>query len=447
MGPWKTSGELLFTVIALKEWAQIVEYLWQPKTEPMIKIHGPIGSYKNEKGDIVTGIELVDVIAQVEAETGDTYLFDINSIGGLVSVGYAIRDYMEDLKKDGKTVNTIGNGVVASIATVVFLAGTERELVKGTKFVVHNPYAAVEGDADLLKQYAKGLEEAEADMAKFYSKVTGVSAIAMDLLMKEDKPMSTERAVQLKFATKEVEGTLNEEFKNMQIIAAIKLPEGMDNPKSGTDILKKLTALYNKLSGKIKSLSVTTDDGKGLEVEGETLAVGALVTLDGEPTPAATYKLVDGTEFKTDSEGKITEITEAEVVAAKMGDEVKDEKGELIKNGKSVLADGTKVKTDDAGKIIAMEAGEPAAADSKLEKENTELKARLEVMEKKTLETNVMVEKFAKLMGSDFTPEKRATIFGKRTDKDQPEGSGSGSSDDIRANRKARKKAAADKAE
>ena len=412
----------------------------------MIKIHGPIGSYKNEKGEQVKGLELVDVIAMVEAEAGDAYLFHINSIGGLVSVGYAIRDYMEDLKKDGKTVNTIGNGVVASIATVVFLAGTEREIVKGTKFVVHNPYAAVEGDADLLKQYAKGLEEAEADMAKFYSKVTGVSAVAMDLLMKEDTPMTTERAVQLKFATKEVDGTLNVEFKNMQIIAAIKLPKDMSTSGSKTtlDILAKLTALYNKLSGKIKSLSVTTDDGKGLEIEGDTLTVGALVTLDGVPTPSATYKLVDGTEFKTDADGKITEITEPELVAAKMGDEVKDGKGELIKNGESVLADGTKVKTNGDGKIIAMEAGEPTAK-SDVEKENVKLKAEIEAMKKTTKETNDKVEQLAKLMGSDITPDKRATIFGMRSDTDKPEGGDHGSSDDIRAKRKAREEAEKEK--
>lgn len=377
----------------------------------MIKIHGPIGSYKDNNGVQVTGLELVDVIAQVEAEPSNLLVFDVNSQGGLVSVGYAIRDYMTELRKQGRVVNTYGNGVVGSIATVIFLNGTEREIVKGTDFVIHNPYATVQGDADVLRAHAKELATAEAGMAKYYSSVTGVSAIAMDLLMKEDKPMSTERAVQLKFATKEVDGTLNIEFKNMAIIAAIKTPEMKINPtNSPTQLLAMVTAMYNKLTGNAKNLAVTTDDGKSLDVEGDTISVGALVTINGTPTPAATYKLVDGSSFTTDAEGKITAITEADMVEAKMGDVVKDKSGEIISNGETVLANGTEVKTNEKGEIIEMKAGKPVA-DSALEKENADLKAKLAAMEQVQTETTATVEKMALLIGSDYKPDKRVTHF------------------------------------
>ena len=403
----------------------------------VIKVHGPIGSYKNEKGVMIKGVELVDVIAQVESTTDDHLVFDINSIGGLVSVGYSIRDYMNELRKQGKIVDTLGNGVVESIATVIFLAGTKRQIVKGTDFIVHNPYAQVQGDADTLKEYAKGLQEAEADMAKYYSSITGVSAIAMDLLMKEDKPMSTEKAVQLKFATEEIDGTLNVEFKNMAIIAAINIREMTTTKSTGSELLKMVTAMYNKLSGNTKNLSVTTDDGRSLEVEGDTITVGALVTLDGSPTPSATYKLVDGSSFTTDAEGKITEITEAPEVEAKMGDVVKDNEGKIIENGESVLANGMKVKTNEKGEIISMEAGE-STEDSSLEKENKQLKARLEEMEKTQGETTDTVEKLAKLMGSNYTPPAKNTVFGKSNEKNDKKGD-IVTADSVREQREKRK--------
>ena len=212
--------------------------------------------------------------------------------------------------------------------------------------------------------------------------------------------MSTEKAVQLKFATEEIDGTLNVEFKNMAIIAAINIREMTTTKSTGSELLKMVTAMYNKLSGNTKNLSVTTDDGRSLEVEGDTITVGALVTLDGSPTPSATYKLVDGSSFTTDAEGKITEITEAPEVEAKMGDVVKDNEGKIIENGESVLANGMKVKTNEKGEIISMEAGE-STEDSSLEKENKQLKARLEEMEKTQGETTDTVEKLAKLMGSN----------------------------------------------
>jgi len=416
----------------------------------MIKIHGIIGSYKDANGKEFKGIELVDVIAQVEAEKeNQVHDFEINSVGGLVTVGYAIADYMEQLKKDGKIVNTIGNGVVASIATIPFLAGQKRQLVKGTDFLIHNPYASVQGDAEQLEEYSKSLAVEEKGMAERYSKITGISSTAMDLLMKENKPMPTSRAVELKFATEEIDGTLNSEFKNMQIIAAIKTTPIMDMTKflqDGKKMLTDLKALAAKISGNIKNLSVTTDDGKALEVEGDTITVGALVTIDGEPTPSATYVLVDGSSFKTDADGKITEIIEAEAVEAKLGDIVydKEDKEKLLINDKLTLENGDEIVTGSKGQIIeivpkAKEDDKDKETVDALKAKNVELENTITEMGKTQTELGKQMVAISKMVGSDFKPPARTTIFASR--KDKP-GSGSGDetkSDDIRENRKSRK--------
>lgn len=407
-----------------------------------IKIFGVIGTYIDENKIEIKGIELVDVIAQVEA-LGDVpeYTFEINSIGGRLDVGYAIGEYMDTLKAAGKIVNTIGNGIVASIATIPFLKGVKRQLVKGTKLLIHNPYVTnAEGDAEALSQYSKALAKEEKALAQHYSKSTGISETTMDLLMKENKPMEEDRAVQLKFATEVIDGTLNSEFTNMQVIACIKTTPIMDPLKESKGILSAIKAMIAKAKGEVKGLSVTTDDGKALEIEGETLAVGSLVTIDGEPTPSATYKLVNGTSFTTDAEGKISAITEPEAVEAKFGDIVKDDKGEIVKEGEAVMANGVKVKTNDKGEIVAMEAGEPVA-DTALVKENAKLKKDIEEMQETQTEIKAQMAILAKGMKSDYKPDARNTVFAKTETPGKNEQSSEGGASDVKERRKERAEA------
>jgi len=407
----------------------------------MIKIHGVIGSYKDETGKLIKGVELVDVIAQVEKETSDNLVFEITSPGGLVDVGKAIRDYILSLIKDGKNVTTIANQLVASIATLPFLAGQTRQIVKGTDFLIHNPYvAAISGDADALAEYSRTLAAAEQEMAKYYSSVTGASATAMDLLMKEDKPMSTERAVELKFATEAIEGTLNSEFKNLQVVACINTPnmEIKGIVKQGKEMLKQIAALVAKAKGELKNLSVTTDDGRTLEVEGDTLKVGAMVTLDGQPTPSATYTLADGTKFTTDADSKITEITEPEAVEAKLGDLVydKDDKEKLMIDSELTLNNGDKIKTGTKGQIIEIVPKAEQGDKSGLEKENEELKAAIEEMKENQEQTSEQIVALSKLVGSSYEPPTRKPIFAKKETDKKDEADVSGES--IREKRKAR---------
>ena len=135
----------------------------------VININGTIGSYTDKDGKIISGVELVDVIAQAENSGAETEIqVVINSPGGLVDVGYAIYDYLTSLKSSGKTITTVINGMCASIATIIALAGDKRQIVKGSKFLIHNPFITnAEGDADSMRQYAETLDTIELGLAKF----------------------------------------------------------------------------------------------------------------------------------------------------------------------------------------------------------------------------------------------------------------------------------------
>src|SRR5690625_5103242 len=84
-----------------------------------IYINGLIGTRLNEKGEVEEkGVELLDVILQVKNQPkAESFTVYINSPGGYVDVGFEIHDYLKSL---GKPIKTVGQGMVASIATVIF---------------------------------------------------------------------------------------------------------------------------------------------------------------------------------------------------------------------------------------------------------------------------------------------------------------------------------------
>ena len=97
-----------------------------------IYISGQIGSF-----DGTPGIELIDVVSQVKKQPKATaFNVHINSEGGLVDVGFDIYHYLKSL---GKPITTIGSGIVASIATVIFMAGSKRLIRENTPFMIHLP--------------------------------------------------------------------------------------------------------------------------------------------------------------------------------------------------------------------------------------------------------------------------------------------------------------------
>jgi len=138
-----------------------------------IYINGIIGTIIDAEGNTEKGVELLDVILQVKNQPkADSFNVYVNSPGGAVNTGFEIYDYLTSLSKP---IKTIGQGIIASIATVIFMAGTERELRKGTEFFLHLPRGGVNGSSDDITIYAKTIKDVEKRILKFYQDNTGLS--------------------------------------------------------------------------------------------------------------------------------------------------------------------------------------------------------------------------------------------------------------------------------
>lgn len=263
--------------------------------ENKIFITGQIGSSLDENGNVIKGVDLLDVITQVQdygPENRDLTVV-IKSPGGYVEVGDAIYNYLEGLKSKGYKIKTVGDTLVGSIATKIFLVGEERELLEGTEFFIHNP-AVNPGlsDANKLAAFAERVAQVEDNLRKFYAEKTGTDEDVLKPLMDVETSMTPNQAMSLGFAT-----IITEDFK---ILAKVKM-----NLK---DLVKNVKAFAS-----IKAMvELQLADGKKVVIEAEPgQEVGASVTVEGAPAPVGEHTLSDGKILVVTEAGKVAQIKEA----------------------------------------------------------------------------------------------------------------------------------------
>jgi ATP-dependent Clp protease protease subunit len=295
-----------------------------------IYISGQIGTF-----DGTTGVELIDVVSQVKKQPQATaYNVHINSEGGLVDVGFDIYQYLKSL---GKPVTTIGSGIVASIATVIFMAGDKRQVRENTPFMIHLPWGGSMGTADELEQFADQLRAIEKKMVGFYKKTLNVQEQAIMPLLKNETWLTGRQLAALGFTT------------SRQVKAAAKAFLNT-NSMRGTFTEKDrhwMEGLFTKVLGKFKNASVfnkVVQDATGAEIDFTDLPddaiieVGATATVDGTAAQGE-YMLPDGFTYVFEA-GELTEIIEPEedAEAASLRVENKNLKRQLNTIKSEVLA-------------------------------------------------------------------------------------------------------------
>lgn len=276
-----------------------------------ININGAIGKFEGEKS-----IELIDVISQVRKQPDATsFEVYINSDGGHVDVGFDIYNYLKSL---GVPITTIGQGMVASIATVIFMAGSKRKVMPNTQFMIHAPMISVEmANADDMEYYTKNIKETENKLTKFYSQHLNLSSEAINPLLKKDTYLTETQLIDLGFITQDNE---------LKLVARV----NNNNKKKKMSKPSKLQAILNIIKGvEIVNKVVYTADEKEINFpdlgEEDAILIGAKATVDGQPAEGeivsadgTTYVFVGGIleEIKESTEDVEDEVSEEEMIDA-----------------------------------------------------------------------------------------------------------------------------------
>lgn len=266
--------------------------------EATIFINGQIGSTPEQ-----TGVELIDIIQQVKSQIGATsYRVHINSEGGVVDTGFDIFNYLKSLQLP---ITTVGSGLVASIATVIFMAGDSRILTNGTEFMIHSPMGGIDGTADQIAEYAESVRDCENKLIKFYTNQTGLNFDAIAPLLRNETWLSGEQAISLGFATAQNEPILAKAFINLK---------SNMTKEDKSWIEAKFAAILNSFKKPVVNIILQDANGVSIEfpevAEGETPAIGAMANVDGQPAEGE-YIMPDGATYVF-AGGALSEIREVE---------------------------------------------------------------------------------------------------------------------------------------
>lgn len=127
----------------------------------------------------------------------------INSPGGDVFAGVAIHA-MLSRHKAKKTVYV--DGIAASIASVIAMAGDEIVMANGSMFMVHNPMSIVFGNSNEFRSMADRLDTVRDAFMSIYTEKTGMTDKEIISLLDAETWMTADEAISMGFATKLEQG-------------------------------------------------------------------------------------------------------------------------------------------------------------------------------------------------------------------------------------------------
>lgn len=147
--------------------------------------------------------------AELNAGKGDIVIW-INSPGGDCISASQIYSMLMDYK--GKVTVKI-DGLAASAASVIAMAGTQVLMAPTALMMIHNPLTVAIGDSEEMQKAIDMLSEVKESILNAYEIKTGQSRTKLSHLMDAETWMNANKAIELGFA----DGFLEDEKKRAQV--------------------------------------------------------------------------------------------------------------------------------------------------------------------------------------------------------------------------------------
>lgn len=274
-----------------------------------IRIYGDIThiSDKSEKT-----VDLSDLQNQLALAKGDDVKVKLNCDGGDVEEGFAMYyELRRYAKENNAKIHTFAEGRLKSIATVIFLAGDERELSSGLQPFVHG--VSLSSGQEPNEEQTKIINDLNIRIANHYAAHTDITPDEALEMMVAETYIDTDTAKKMRFATN---------IENVFVPVALKRFNTNNNLNN---MNKKTQTLYNKVAkflGQFSNKVVSTADGKELdfyELEDDAvIAVGDKAYYDGMDADGSfimpdgeTYVFIAGELQEIQSEDETDTDTEA----------------------------------------------------------------------------------------------------------------------------------------
>lgn len=191
-----------------------------------------------------------DMIKSEETENGKLTEINvrINSAGGSVFDGVAIYN---TLKKHNARITVDIDGLAASIASIVAMAGDEVRAAENSMLMIHDPWLVTSGSADELRETAELLDKVRGQLLDTYTKRTGADEETISQMMTDETWMTASEAMDI--------GLIDSVTDEMQMAAHYDLTKFKHPPKNLATIASKGAAsgALAKMGARLKARKLT----------------------------------------------------------------------------------------------------------------------------------------------------------------------------------------------
>lgn len=268
----------------------------------------------------------------------------LNSGGGDVWAGLAIYNELREL--DAEIVIRV-DGLAASIASVIAMAGDKIIMSPGSMMMIHKPSTIVAGNEGDLMKAIEILQTTENSIVPIYENKTGLAKEKIVEMLEAETWMTAEEAVSLGFATELVN---NDSSSQPAMSFGRSFALSMSASKSSIDDFVKKFNAKNEVEDEE---SPDTDLDENIENQ-EQDSPANKTEVQGEVEPTATENINKPTEEKGNMhENNVNDIAQTQVVNIAPQDLAGVDKTTKIKDylkSKESLTDFANVLAENAGR-------------------------------------------------------------------------------------------------
>jgi len=173
-------------------------------TEAEIVIYAPIGQDYWGDGSMISAKDFSKQLSAL-SDSVNTINVRLNSPGGDVFDGVAIYNRLKQHK--AKKIVHI-DGLAASIASIIALAGDEIIMGEGALYMIHLPWTVSMGDRTDFDNTINRLMDVEEQMLGIYAKKTKLDKNEIRLMLEQETWMNADEAISNKFVDSKAEETV-----------------------------------------------------------------------------------------------------------------------------------------------------------------------------------------------------------------------------------------------
>jgi len=202
-------------------------------------------------------ISAKDVKTQLDAMDDGELTVRINSPGGSVFDGFSIYNLLN--QREGKVTVYI-DGMAASAASVVAMAGDEILMADNSLMMIHDPWTMMMGSANEMRDTADLLDKIKGSIVTTYQAKSELDADKIGGMMTAETWLTAQEAIDNGFATGTVEGSA--QSMNIKKPWINHAPESIENQINDINSrIEKITAGFRVKSALLeREFKLTRDE-------------------------------------------------------------------------------------------------------------------------------------------------------------------------------------------